>query len=84
MFPSFTNKFWNPLTLKDDAKVEVDTVNIWYSVNVKKWNVCALEIVEDEDTRASDQMRRRRKKSFDKFEEAVEYVKETYSGGIAE
>lgn len=57
--------------------IEVDTINIWYSPGIRKWNVCSLRPVSNG---ILPMLIERERLQFDTFVEAINYVTENLKG----
>lgn len=57
--------------------IDVDTINIWYSPNIRKWSVCSLQPISDGILPV---LLERERLQFDTFVEALNYVTENLKG----
>lgn len=70
------SKGWKMKT-EAEKKAPVDTVNIWYSPQVDRWNVCALVLLQDGNLK-------RTKACFPTFEQAVLFASSNFKGAKTE
>lgn len=60
-----------------DERLPVETINIWWSPEIKKWSACALVVAPVTD---GDELLKRVKTRHDTFQQALDEVTKAYKG----